>query len=262
LGKQVSIIKKGLVLMRRRGIILIVTFLISSIIYAQSSITIEKYQITKIAKPSIKYSKKLDALRKIQKALILGKNWILPFDSNKYLESKITGKKVTDEDSFPTSSLFLNILNKKILIDKDCFGFGKVTWNTKGNQFIYQRIEYPPTDYPVANVYLIKINETGEIISKKEVIKKIGYTDFNWSSNDIIVFSDFDIVYIFDTNSNKMIQISGNWTKGLKDHTRQGYPRWCNSFIWITNKDLEFSFKPNMYDDFSKYYKITFKSNK
>lgn len=190
-------------------------------------------------------------------------NWKLLFDTNRYLEAKVVGKKDSDiSGTYSISTLVLVNNKKSITIEENCYGFGRIAWNTKGTQFIYMKITSPPADYSMGDVYLVTI-ENGTVKNKKLIIKNISSSDFRWAEkNNCVVFSDFETIYLLNTLNCKVQTLTGCWANDVKKYEKgTGYPRMCGAFVWSNNdRDLFFTYYEDLnFKEGKKIYKIHFK---
>lgn len=210
------------------------------------------------------YTSKLIDIGNKRPKIIPEKNWIYNYDSSKYLEGKVVGEKSDQDITFSTSNLYVVVNDKKILVEEGNWSYGFVTWSPDGKQFIYQKILYPPVDFPYGDIFLVTINDSNTgIKTKRKIIDSIGYTSFGWGSgNKVLAFSDFYAVYILYLQTLKLNLITGNWQKEIKQYEKNsGYPRWCTGFVWLNNnRELYFSYMPTVTNpDYTLNYKIVFK---
>lgn len=225
---------------------------------------LDSYSIASVFNLPSEYKLQDDLQKKKQLKIRSQKKWVLAFDSVKSIEAKVSGKKKDPSGmEYSTSSLFVNIKGKKMLIDSGCYSYGRVSWNIKGDQIIYLRIEAPPADVPIGDVYLVSIDDSNNKVCKKMIIDRIGASDFRWAQkSNFVAFSDFQAVYILNSDNGDLKVINGEWAKEIKAYKKGiGYPRRCNSFVWLNNdQDLYFAYAPNLnIRDDQKYYVIKFK---
>ncbi len=221
--------------------------LIAVVVHANN---LDFYSISKVTNLPTEYKLKDDIQKKKQLNMRPQRDWVLAYDSVKSIEAKVSGKKKDPSGmDYFTSSLFVNIRGKKTLIDSGCYSYGRVAWNIKGNQIVYFRVEIPPADVSIGDIYLVSVDDSNNTISKKMIINGIGASDLRWAQkSNLVAFSDFEAVYILDSENGAIKVINGDWAKETKEYKKGiGYPRRCNSFVWLNNdKDLYFSYAPNL----------------
>lgn len=220
----------------------------------------EGYNISKVLNPPEEY---LVAKNKIEEEGLFYSqdNWRLAFSKNRYIESQVTGKKKDREGNlFKTMSLYAVIDGNKYLIDEGYYDYGRVVWNASGTHFIYQAIEDPPVDFPIGDVIIVKIDEHNKV-EKKEIVKGISYSHFRWAEKtDKVAFADFEAVYLYNCDNGELQIIIGDWDENFEYKKGIGYPRLCDSFVWLNNDtELYFTYYANLFIfDYEQYYKITF----
>lgn len=219
------------------------------------------YNISKVLNPPEEY---LAEKNKIEEryTFYAQDNWRLPFSPEKYIETEVSGKtKDREGNSFETKSLYVVIKGEKHLIEKGYYDYGYVVWNSFGTQFVYQAIEEPPVDFPIGTVYVVMVDELNNAIEKKRIVENIGYSHFAWAKgSNKVAFADFEAVYVFDSDKEDLQVIIGDWDASGKYEKGLGYPRLCDSFVWLNNdSELYFTYFENFHIfDREEYYKIAF----
>ena len=197
-----------------------------------------QYKIHRIKEFPLEYIERNNSFKKNLLTIRPEKNWVLNFTNEIYLESKISGEKI-DNNGMPylISTLYLVFNGNRVIVDSEVYSFGRVSWNTNGDRFIYMRIEVPPADYSIGDVYLVSIDYQSNKVEKRLIVKNIGSSDFRWALySNLVAFADFEAVYVLDADSGKYTIIRGEWAEGLQSYEKgTGYPRLCNSFIWLNS---------------------------
>lgn len=216
--------------------VFLVTVIITGLVLANSKIDIKNSSVS-LSNSNNEYIKNNGLLIEKVRSIRPETNWKLYYNRNMYLEGVVVGEKESEiSGTYSTSNLLLVQNGKTTIVEKECYGFGRVAWNAKGTQFIYIKVTSPPADYSMGDVYLVTL-ENGVVKDKKLIVKNISSSDFRWAEkHNYVAFADFETIYILDTISGKVQTLTGIWAKDVKKYEKGGgYPRMCGAFVWLNN---------------------------